>query len=889
MRTSAFSTAAFAALLLVASSSTFAFIIHGPVIHPVTGHRYYLLSNATWYDSQTEAMALNGNLVTINDAEENQWVLDNFSNVQGVTRELWIGLNDIATEGTFVWASGEPVAYVNWNTGEPNNNGDEDGVHLYPIGATAPGKWNDAAITRTSLDQPLHGVAELPAANPPVAVTGRAGPVSSTGAQLHGTYTRNGGETFAGFEYGTDTQYGNSVGAVPFIGDTQGSFDLNMDIGGLTPGVVYHYRAVAGNSAGTAYGEDRTFTAGNNPPLAFDDHFQLTPGFGPFPLDVLRYDSDADHDHFTITAVTPGTHGTVAIINNNTYVSYQLTDPSFVGEDSFTYTISDGFASATAEVTVAIPLRDPITNVAFEKNSPVPGAGTDPRIPAGAKFTSFGIPSINDLRQLAFAAQYKSSQGRRSVIVRSDEADVSSVLVQSGDPVPDEDGAFFPLSFRSFKDPLLSKGGVLSFLARFSGPGITTRNDTGIFIESSGGHFRLVAREGDPAPGADDATFRTFLSVALGDSFVEVEDEPTRPVVAFVAQLNEQAGKVTSANDTGLWIYRGALFSDTSLKLVLREGAELDLDPTDQLPGKTIRSFVALQPLPGAADQGHGVAVRYDMVSSVQAKVVFTDASQAIVQIDDLGGIQKANGTGDLANSVLAFKSFGIPTQSAYGQRGFIASLLPAPGSPAGVAARSGVFAANDIDSTNVFPIVFTGEPLPDHPEVQFRQFVNVVIGTTNLVAYTALSSGPGINRTNDLGIWWNGLGGHSLLFQEGTAAPGVEGAKFRNFLSLAMPENGRPLLKARVTRATNAPARPSATRTADGLWYIDRGNTPRLFLLEGQPLPQANDRIVRKVSILENVPGSPTQTRSHNSQSEIIFRAEFKDGSQAVIRAELP
>src|SRR4030095_3488935 len=225
---------------------------------------------------------------------------------------------------------------------------------------------------------------------------------------------------------------------------------------------------------------------------------------------------------------------------------------------------------------------------------------------------------------------------------------------------------------------------------------------------------------------------------------------------------------------------------------------------------------------------------------------------------------------------------------SAYAQRGFVASLLPAPGSPAGVAGRSGVFAANDIDSTHVFPIVVTGEPLPDHPEVQFRQFVNVVIGTTNPVAYTALSSGPGINRTNDAGIWWNGLGGHSLLFQEGTAAPGVDWAKFRDFLSLAMPETGRPLLKARVTRATNAPAR-SATRIVDGLWYVDRGNTPRLFLLEGQPFPEANDRIVRKLSILENVSGSSHQNRSHNSESEIVFRAEFKDGSQAVIRAELP
>jgi hypothetical protein len=114
-------------------------VIGGPIVNPGNGHIYYLLSQDSWTASQAFALTLGGNLVTINDASENLWVSTTF----GANTFLWIGLNDVQNEGTFVWASGEPLIYTNWAPGEPNNfNGDEHYGIMYPR-TFSTGEWND--------------------------------------------------------------------------------------------------------------------------------------------------------------------------------------------------------------------------------------------------------------------------------------------------------------------------------------------------------------------------------------------------------------------------------------------------------------------------------------------------------------------------------------------------------------------------------------------------------------------------------------------------------------------------------------------------------------------------------------------------------------------------
>ena len=99
--------------------------------------KFYLLSNAgTWTQAQAQAVTLGGNLVTVNDAAENQFLVNTF----GGTERLWIGLTDEVTEGTFKWANGEAVTYTNWFPGEPNDLNNEDYVEFNFLGA---GIWND--------------------------------------------------------------------------------------------------------------------------------------------------------------------------------------------------------------------------------------------------------------------------------------------------------------------------------------------------------------------------------------------------------------------------------------------------------------------------------------------------------------------------------------------------------------------------------------------------------------------------------------------------------------------------------------------------------------------------------------------------------------------------
>ncbi len=115
-------------------------VVAGPFAGPLAGHQYFLLSPSSWTAGEASAVSMGGHLATVRSGAENEFLRASVLGFDGQDRRGWIGLNDVAVEGQFVWTSGEPVVYTNWNGGEPNNSG---GIEHYTEMFGSNGMWND--------------------------------------------------------------------------------------------------------------------------------------------------------------------------------------------------------------------------------------------------------------------------------------------------------------------------------------------------------------------------------------------------------------------------------------------------------------------------------------------------------------------------------------------------------------------------------------------------------------------------------------------------------------------------------------------------------------------------------------------------------------------------
>ncbi|WP_298518043.1 HYR domain-containing protein [uncultured Kordia sp.] len=104
----------------------------------INGKAYYLSDNSfAPADAFNDAISQGGFVGTIRNATDNATITEAISKVGGAG-DVLLGFSDTATEGTFVWQSGDTSTYDNWNPGEPNNAGNED----YTV-IQSSGGWND--------------------------------------------------------------------------------------------------------------------------------------------------------------------------------------------------------------------------------------------------------------------------------------------------------------------------------------------------------------------------------------------------------------------------------------------------------------------------------------------------------------------------------------------------------------------------------------------------------------------------------------------------------------------------------------------------------------------------------------------------------------------------
>ena len=79
----------------------------------------------TWAVGRADCQAWGGDLAGLTSDAERAFV------GTAITDDTWTSATDIANEGTWLWATGEPWAYTNWSPGQPDNwQGLEDCMEL---------------------------------------------------------------------------------------------------------------------------------------------------------------------------------------------------------------------------------------------------------------------------------------------------------------------------------------------------------------------------------------------------------------------------------------------------------------------------------------------------------------------------------------------------------------------------------------------------------------------------------------------------------------------------------------------------------------------------------------------------------------------------------------
>ncbi|MDP2238340.1 MAG: T9SS type A sorting domain-containing protein [Bacteroidales bacterium] len=198
-------------------------------------------------------------------------------------------------------------------------------ANISPTGlVTASENGTVSAIATSVLDNTVLGSIQITISGQtsmtPVVQTMAATEIQLYSATLNALVNANNSVTNVTFEWGLSSTYGNTVSAVP--AEVSGNTDVPViaNLMALQPGVSYHFRVVATNSFGTAYGLDQTFTT---------------------------------------TCLMPGSIGLISgdqnVCDNSTGLVYSILP--FPGATSYVWTMPEGFTITSGNNTNAVTVN----------------------------------------------------------------------------------------------------------------------------------------------------------------------------------------------------------------------------------------------------------------------------------------------------------------------------------------------------------------------------------------------------------------------------------------------------------------------------------------------------------------------------------------------------
>jgi sugar lactone lactonase YvrE len=250
----------------------------------------------------------------------------------------------------------------------------------------------------------------------------------------------------------------------------------------------------------------------------------------------------------------------------------------------------------------------------FTLNATTPVAAIGSAVPGvtGGNFTSLGNPIINSVGDIAFTASFSGNgvaSGNNTGIFRYSSNGTGVLVARTG--VSYSGGQ----TFQSLSAPLLNNAKDIAFTgALATGGNVTSSNANGIWTIGSNGTLTKIFRRGDSAPGLPGATFASFSQLAF----------PANGGIIFAATLatNSLAG-VSATNNQGVW---AASTAGANPKLIVRTGNSLSVGGAV----KTIFSYDFFS----ASSVTEGVGRTINSDGDIILKLNFTDKSSGLFRYD---------------------------------------------------------------------------------------------------------------------------------------------------------------------------------------------------------------------------------------------------------------
>jgi len=256
------------------------------------------------------------------------------------------------------------------------------------------------------------------------------------------------------------------------------------------------------------------------------------------------------------------------------------------------------------------------------------------------------------------------------------------------------------------------------------------------------------------------------------------------------------------------------------------------------------------------------------------ARITCTDGTNAAIFIDCTGpspvvlpvaASRSAVVPGSTATSV------GTPSGNAFGSAAFAATLSTGPAL---------IFSRQQDDGSHVNSIaVRRGDAVA--PGLAWDTFRDPLMNAEGAVAWLGQISGATATENDVIAFTTDG-GIPAIIAREGAVAPGTDSV-FHSFTSVALPDGATgPLFSATLRVGTGT----TTTANDAGLWAVSSTGEIVLLFREGDAV---GSRTIRRFQAIEYVAGSPGQARSYNSTGSVIALLTYTDGSQSIVRVDVP